>query len=139
MVSRRPEVRHPGDSYVLARARARLDGGGRHPYGPVLRDDNPAGPGSIRGPQDGPEVARVGDAVQHEHQRLTGGEDLPKSGIRIRFDTGRYALVNAAPGQLLHALPGGAFHFYAVRAGGLRYLLVSHSVDDLEDLSTPAP
>ena len=134
-----PEVRHPGDPHVLAGARARLDCGRRHPYGPVLRDDDPAGPGPVRGPQDGPEVARVGDAVEEEYQRLRGGEDLLQSGIRIRSDAGRYALVNSAPGKLLDPLPGCALHFYAARAGGLRDLLVSHRVDDLEDLSTPAP
>ena len=51
---------------------------------------------------------------------------------------GRYALVNSASGKLLYPLPGSAFYFYAARTGGPRNLLVPHSVDDLEDLSTPA-
>ena len=76
------------------------------PSGPVLRDDDPAGPCPVRGPQDGPEVARVGDAVEDEYQRLGRGEDLLQSGVRIRLDAGHDALVNSAPGQLLYPLSG---------------------------------
>jgi hypothetical protein len=46
--------------------------------------------------------------------------------------------VNSASGEVLYPLPGGAFYFYAARAGGLGDLLVPHSVDDLEDFATPA-
>jgi hypothetical protein len=52
---------------------------------------------------------------------------------------GRYALVNSAPGKLLYPLAGGARYVYAARPGGVRDLLVTHRVDDLEDLSSSAP
>ena len=100
------EVGLPRDAYVLARPRARLDRGRRYARGAVFRDDDPAGPCAVGGPQDGPEVARVGDAVEEEDQGIGRREDLLQPGVRIRLDAGHDTLMNPAPRQLIDPLSG---------------------------------
>jgi hypothetical protein len=64
------EIRHAGHGHELGRARGDLAHDAVNAGRPVARDDHDMHAGRVRGAQAGAEVVRIGDAVEHEQQRI---------------------------------------------------------------------
>ena len=70
------KVGHPGHRQIADGSGGGLAHDGGEAGGPALGDDEPMGPGTLGGAEDGPQIVGVGDLVAHHQQRrlpLGGG------------------------------------------------------------------
>ena len=110
------EVRDHRDRQVLDRAGRGLGDDGGHAGGAVPRDHEPVGPEALARARDGTEVARVGDAVERDDERVRAREQLLGVGIRVRVAERDHALVVGPLGERGDAIGDRDRHAHA---GGL--------------------
>ena len=89
------QVRDDRDRQVLDRPGRRTRDGGRHDRRAVRRNDDAGRARAERAPAHGAEVARIGDAVEHDEQRPLDRGELPRVGVAVRLDARDDALMVA--------------------------------------------
>ena len=97
------DIGHARHRQMLQRARGGLSHHVGNPRRAPFRDDDPARSGRMGGADDGPQVVRVLDAVEHHHQ--VGGGDLIECRVLLRGSHGDYSLMGRSARQAVQSGP----------------------------------